>query len=281
MLLGSLLTGGYKLRNQKAEALAQEAAEYVGSVLGVDSGPIGVVLGTGWGDKLYLDNRREVSFERVPGFGRLSALEGHSRKFVAGSCGGKQVLVLNGRVHLNEAPADPMVHQMVRLQTETLMRLGVKKLIVTCAAGALPDTDIAVGNLVLIDGFLTLFAPEMPLFAGEFCSPEDVLSIRNFITASSSYSGGVERGVYAMVRGPFFEGRRCDKRALRQAGADIVGMSTLPEACIGALYGAEVQALAFITNDCEETHDHKTNLRRAAEASEQLGFCLSEIVKAT
>lgn len=269
------------MRNQKAEELAQEAAEFVGTVLGVDFGPIGVVLGTGWGDKLVLDNRREISFERVPGFGRLGALEGHSREFVAGSCGGKQVLALSGRVHLNEAPADPMVHRMVRLQTEILMRLGVKKIIVTCAAGALPDTNIEVGNLVLIDGFLTLFAPEMPLFAGEFCSPEDTLSIGNFITASSSYGDGVQRGVYAMVRGPFFEGRRCDKRALRQAGADIVGMSTLPEACIASLYGAEMQALAFITNDSEETHDHKTNLKRAEEASAQLGFCLYQIVQAT
>lgn len=271
------------MRNQRAEALAQDAAEYIGSALGVDSGPIGVVLGTGWGDKLYLDNRREVSFERVPGFGRLSALEGHSRMFVAGSCGGKQVLALSGRVHLNEAPADAVVHQMCRLQIEALMRLGVRKLIVTCAAGALPDTGmgIEVGNLVFINGFLTLFAPDMPLFAGEFCSPEDALSIRNSNLISSSYAGGTKKGIYAMVRGPFFEGRLCDKRALSQAGADIVGMSTLPEACIASLYGAEVQALAFITNDSEETHDHKTNLARATEASEQLALCLSKIVQAT
>lgn len=269
------------MRNQRAEALAQDAAEYIGSTLGVDSGPIGVVLGTGWGDRLHLDNRREVSFERVPGFGRLSALEGHSRMFVAGSCFGKQVIALSGRVHLNEAPADPMVHQMCRLQIEALMRLGVRKLIVTCAAGALPDTSIEVGNLVFIDGFLTLFAPDMPLFAGEFCSPEDVLSIRNSHIASASYAGGTKEGIYAMVRGPFFEGRRCDKRALSQAGADIVGMSTLPEACIAALYGADVQALAFVTNDTDEMHDHKTNLRRAAEASRHLGLCLSKIVQAT
>jgi len=271
------------LRNQNAEGLAQDAASYLDAVLGVDPGAIGVILGTGWGDKLLLNNRREISFHKVPGFGQLSALEGHSREFVAGSCGGKQVVALSGRVHLNEAPADPMVHQMCRLQTEALMQLGVRKLIVTCAAGALPDTGmgIEVGNLVLINGFLTLFAPDMPLFAGEFCSPEDALSIRNSDLISSSYAGGTKKGIYAMVRGPFFEGRLCDKRALSQAGADIVGMSTLPEACIASLYGAEVQALAFITNDSEETHDHKTNLARATEASEQLALCLSKIVQAT
>lgn len=216
----------------------------------------------------------------MPGFEQLGFLEGHERKFVAGSCFGKQVVALNGRVHVNEAPADPMVHQMVRLQVEALMQMGVRKLIVTCAAGALPDTGINVGNLVLIDGFMTLFAPEMPLFAGEFCSPEDVLSQRGFQTATSNYSGGVTQGIYAMVRGPFFEGRRCDKQALRNAGADIVGMSTLPEACIAALYGAEVQGFAFITNDSEEAHDHNTNLKRAAEASVDLGNCLSKIVLA-
>ena len=273
-------TGGY-LRNQKAEALAQDAADYVGDALGVGSDPIGVILGTGWGDKLVLEYRGEVSFEEVPGFGKLGALEGHSRKFVAGRCGDKRVVALSGRVHLNEAPADPMVHQMVRLQTETLMCLGVKELIVTCAAGALPDTDIEVGNLVLINGFLTLFAPDMPLYAGEFCSPEDALTVRNSHITSSNYGGGMKKGTYAMVRGPFFEGRRCDKQALRQAGAHIVGMSTLPEACIAALYEAEVQALAFITNDSVETHDHSTNLKRAAEASKQLGFCLHQVIQAT
>jgi purine-nucleoside phosphorylase len=270
------------LRNQIAEQAAKEAASYLAKRLGVENCEIGIILGTGWGDKLVLENQRSVPFEEVPGFSNLQALEGHARKFVAGTCAGKNVLVLSGRIHLNEAPADPQIHRMVRLQTEILMQLGISKLIVTCAAGSLPGSKIEVGNLVVIDGFVTLFAPDMPLFAGEFCSPEDVLSNRLKCVALvnyGSYPGNIFPGGYAMVRGPFFEGRKYDKVAIAKTGASIVGMSTLPEACIAALYQAEVLALAFVTNGSIETHSHETNLARAKEAAAGLGEYLRRVIE--
>ncbi|MHB8871340.1 MAG: phosphorylase family protein [Candidatus Doudnabacteria bacterium] len=272
------------MRNRRAEKLAIQAADFVRHRLEIPSDPIGVILGTGWGDKITLDDWSEVPFEDVPGFGHLNDLEGHSRKFVSGVCAGRPIVGLSGRVHLHEAPADPMIHQMVRLQTEILMQLGVTKLIVTCAAGALPKTKIDVGNLVVIDGFITLVAPDMPLYTGEYCSPEDTISKFGVDSTvrilTSVYNGGVTAGSYAMVRGPFFEGRRYDKQALRMLGADIVGMSTLPEACVASLYGASVLALAFVTNDSEEEHSHGANLMRAASASKGLGNALSKIVQA-
>jgi purine-nucleoside phosphorylase len=272
------------LRNQTAEQAAIAAAGHLTVQLKIhEPAEVGVILGTGWGNKLALTDERSLPFSEVPGFGELQTLEGHARKFVAGTCGGKSVMVLSGRVHINEAPADPQIHEMVRLQTETLMQLGIRKLIVTCAAGALPDSGVQTGDLVVIDGFMSLFAPDMPLYAGEFCSPDDALcpELREMAFNRTPHEGfdTVTAAGYAMVRGPFFEGRKYDKLALAKAGASIVGMSTLPEACIAALYGAKVLALAFITNDSVETHSHQTNLERARKASDGLGGYLQRIIE--
>lgn len=269
------------MRNQIAEQAATAAAGYLEMRLKIREPDIGVILGTGWGDKLVLDNRDEWPFTDVPGFSELAPLEGHSRKFVYGTCGDKKVVALSGRVHLNEAPADPQIHEMVRLQTETLMQLGIRKLIVTCAAGALPGSGVQKGDLVVINGFVTLFAPDMPLYAGEFCSPEDTLSADWQDMAFLAPHDGFDtiKAGYVMVRGPFFESRKYDKGILAQTGASIVGMSTVPEACIAALYGAKVLALAFVTNDSVEVHSHQTNLDRARAASAGLGAYLERVIQ--
>jgi purine-nucleoside phosphorylase len=270
------------LINQKAEEAASVAAGCLAARLRTHGAQIGVILGTGWGDKLQLEDQVSVPFKDIMGFSELPKLEGHARRFVSGTCAGRKVVALSGRVHLNEAPADPEIYCMVRLQTETLMQVGIRKLIVTCAAGSLPGSNIDVGTLVIIDGFVSLYAPDMPLYAGEFCSPDDALSpvLREVALGNAkNYPGKIVSGGYAMMRGPFFEGRRYDKQALAASGASIVGMSTLPEACIAALYGAEVLALAFVTNDSVETHSHETNLARGREASEGLGGYLGRLIE--
>jgi purine-nucleoside phosphorylase len=280
------------MRNLAAQGAAAEAARAIQKEFGRRDYTTGLILGTGWGGKLRLDGQQRLSFSRIPGFSQIQALEGHEREVVVGKLGQQNVIMLSGRVHINEASADPTIHRMVRLQTEMLMQLSVPTLIVTCAAGSLPHRkfgflwrdDIKVGSLVVIDGFVTVFAPDMPLWAGEFCSPEDVLSPRLRKIAvhyADSYVGGkITTAGYAMVRGPYFEGRRYDKALIAKSNAGIVGMSTLPEACIASLYpGTEVLALAFVTNDCLEVHSHRENLARANLASQHLGNYLLRIVK--
>ena len=269
------------MRNQQAEHAAMTAAGYLKAQLRIQDPEVGIILGTGWGDKLVVDPCVELPFTSVPGFSELASLEGHARKFLYGVCGNKKVVVLSGRVHLNEAPADPAIHKMVRLQTEILMRLGIRKLIVTCAAGALPRSGVETGDLVVIDGFVSLFAPDMPLYAGEFYSPEDTLcpQLREIARTTAQEGFDIVSAGYAMVRGPFFEGRKYDKEAIARTGAAIVGMSTLPEACIAALYQARVLALAFVTNDSVEAHSHSVNLGRASRASSGLGAYLTKLIE--
>ena len=270
------------MRNGLRESAASSAAYLIKKTipeLTNESSPIGLVLGTGW-DVLKIDKAVEIPFLDIPGFNKLEDIPGHARKLVFGEIAGKQVLVLRGRVHMNEAPNDPDVPKMVRLQTEMLFKLGVKTIIVTSAVGRLKG-DLDVGGVAIINGFITLYAPEMPLWAGEFCSPED--SICEELKKIASRAGGdrlITQSVgHVMVRGPFFEGRNYDKSLLAASGASVVGMSMLPEACIASLYGARFLGLGFVTNDAVTAHSHEENLKQAKIASVHLGQYLTDIVE--
>ena len=281
------------MRDEKLERAAQAAADGIRQIMRIpgDVAPtVGLVLGTGWGDVLgdYLTHQEvEVPFGKLPGFEKLGALDGHRRSVVFGRMAGMPVVALSGRVHLNESH-DPEHWKMVRLQAEMLIKLGVKTLILTCAAGSLVPAA-RVGNIVAVDGFVTLFAPTMPLLGGEFVSPEDAIDqdlVRRIW--NDRVDGGFELvnvvGSYGMVRGPFFEGRKYDKALLRQCGAHTVGMSMLPEACVAALYadeGVRVLPLAFITNDHSEEHSHEENMRRAKASAAKLGAFLCRAVALT
>lgn len=271
-----------KARHEKSESAARRAAQKLKDLFWTSGIKTALILGTGWGDTLKLTDEEEFPFENIPGFEGLDKLEGHARCVVAGKLAGEiPVVMLKGRVHLNERPAGEEIPKMVRLQTEMLCQLGVQNLIVTCGAGSLVR-GIDVGDIVMIDGFVTLFAPPMPLYAGEFCSPEDTLSKALMAEASFVYQEmGMTsiRGGHAMVRGPQFEGRKYDKALLASTGAKLVGMSTLPEACVAALYpGVRVLAFAFVTNDAVEEHTHETNMAVAKASRETLGDFLTRTV---
>jgi len=267
------------MRNGQREQEAMLAAMFIRKLFRTRMRPrIGVILGTGWGDTLPITNGTFCSFKDIPGFTALDTLEGHHRELVIGRVADKGVAVLRGRVHLNEAPHDPSIAKMVRLQTEMLFHLGVKKLIVTSAVGSLRGA-LDVGQIAVVNGFVTVFAPDMPLWAGEFCSPEDALSLALRKIAHEERGQLVTKEVgHVMVRGPFFEGRNYDKPLLAQTGAGVVGMSMLPEACVAALYGIPVLGLGFVTNDDMEAHSHEENQARAKAKSEHLGGFLTHIV---
>lgn len=270
------------VRNAQREADAARAAAYIRRrlrELGRTSArqPIGLVLGTGWGTVLKFAGAVEIPFGEIPGFGKLTALEGHARRLVIGTLGGKKVVALRGRVHLNEAPCDPSVARMVRLQTEMLLQLGVRTLIVTSAVGSLRGA-LPVGGIAIVNGFVTLYAPEMPMWAGEFVSPDDTLDPKLQTIAHEVCPLVAKTVGQIMVRGPFFEGRTYDKALLAASGAGVVGMSMLPEACIAALYGKRVLGLGFVTNDDVAEHSHAENQRRADEAAPHLCSFLKRIV---
>lgn len=270
-------------RNAEREKVADLAALYVKRnrpFAGTDARPpIGFILGTGWGDTITVADCGRISLQNIPGFNAMGHLEGHARELLVGTLAGRRVYVLRGRIHMNEAPDDPEIPKMVRLQTEMLMQLGVRTLIITSAVGSLRGS-LNVGQIGVIDGFVTLFAGVMPLWAGEFCSPEDTLSSELRRIAHEVRGELVTKDVgYVMTRGPFFEGRRYDKALLAATGAGVVGMSMLPEACIAALYDAKTLCLGFVTNDDVAVTSHEDNLAAAHASAKHLGDFLARIVE--
>lgn len=241
----------------------------------------GFVLGTGWGDLLQVEDERIWPMSQLRGFTSFEEIAVHRRVVSYGKVGGKRAIALRGRFHLNEKPYDAALAAAVRSQVQMLCELGVRTFVLTNAAGALGD-KARVGDVVAADGFVSLFAPDMPLFAGEFCSPDDVLDDRLRRLAREQALEGltVREGGYVMLRGPYFEGRKYDKALLRASGASCVGMSTLPEACVIALYraqGAQALALSYITNDDREEHSHEENLARAEADAPKLSELLTRI----
>ena len=276
--------------HEPSKQVAITAAAFLREHLKIDDfnqPEVGLVLGTGWGDVLEFDAERRVSFKDIPGFCVLEEMSAHAREVVCGTVGGKRFIALRGRVHLNERTSDPTLDASVRLQMEMLVHLGVKKFIITCASGSLLPS-MGVDNIVLVDGFVTLFAPDMPLFAGEFRSPEDAIDqelIKDILNnVAHGFPLRISCGGHAMVRGPFFEGRKYDKKFLASTGAAVVGMSVLPEACIAALYQEDIKKgtilpIAYVSNTATEVHSDEENQRRAKEQAAKLGALLGKIVE--
>lgn len=273
---------------ESAKHIAKQAADHLRRKLcpGNIIPDVAIVLGTGWGGSLKLGGQSEMRFKDIACFTgeKLLEIPGHARKVICGEIGGKHVIALSGRIHLNENPGDPQIPKMARLQIQMLLEMGVRKFILTNAVGSLKQ-ECMVGDIVIADGLVTLFAPPMPLYAGEFCSPEDVLSESMRGTAkecSHLEDGGIllsHCGGYAMVLGPYFEGRKYDKRILHDCGASTVGMSLLPELCTIALYGGKALCLSFVTNTFDEVHSHTTNQARAKESSALLSAYLEKVVE--
>ena len=274
----------------QSAAAAEAVAKYVKEYLHISGVSTAIVLGSGLTNTI--DSDSDIQSGKcplpfcdfpLPEFEDLKSLEGQPRTIEVKYIDRQPILVLNGLVHMNEAIMDQKLLKAVRVQTEMLPFLGVKNLILTCAAGSLdqtsPGSQIHTNDVVLVDGFVTLFAPPMPLFPGEFCSPEDALSpdLRDIINCNHK-SHRLLQGGYAMVLGPNFESRKHDKRILAQSGAVCVGMSLVPECCIASLHGIDVLALAFITNNSTEEHSHKTNLARLGGLKKDNRELLTKIV---
>ena len=197
-----------------------------------------------------------------------------------GSLSGTAVCILRDYFRLTDGAPCPALRNQVRLQVETLLSLGVEALIVVSKVEPLSHAHFLRDEVVVIDRFSTLFAPDMPLYEGVYRKPDNALqqhchrarSAVQRITARRRRMYG-----YAMIRGTL---GGCDDALLGQSRASVVGMSMLPEAHIAALYGIPMIGLGFVTNTADEIHSHEENQRRAKELSGDLGKVLTALVEA-
>ncbi|KAG5649653.1 hypothetical protein H0H81_002687 [Sphagnurus paluster] len=221
---------------------------------------IGIVCGSGLSG--LAESFREtvlVPYEKLPGFAK-STVPGHKSSLAFGLTGkgeGVSVVAMLGRFHPYEGHAFPTVVYPIRI----MARLGVKNIIITNAAGSL-NPNIPVGTIVVIQDHLAL--PNLtcmnPLL-GPSTSPEHP----RFLPLSDAYSPALRRllflsahhlaldrsalteGTYAWVGGPTYE-TPAEGRLLRLAGADVVGMSTVPEVVVAREEGLNIMVMSLVTN---------------------------------
>lgn len=245
-----------------------------------------VVLGSGLGEMARaVSDPTRVPFGRLPGFVRTS-VDGHEGCFVLGRVGGAEVLVQSGRLHLYEGAEPDAVAAPVRVGR----RLGAEVLILTNAVGGI-RRDLHPGGIVLVEDHLNLmFRPMLtvPPLEGEAPFPDlgrpydpGLMALAKSIAREM----GVELplGVYGAVAGPSFE-TPAEVRALAAAGADVVGMSTVPEVTVARAGGQRVLALSVVTNWAAGLAagpiSHTDTLRRAEEGGSVLATLLTRLVGA-
>ena len=209
---------------------------------------IAFVLGTGLGSVVEaVEHPIVVPFSDLPGFPQPS-VSGHEGRLVIGMQEGVRVAYMQGRAHYYET-GDP---GKMAVPLETLAFIGVSTLVLTNSAGSC-RADLYPGNIALITDHIN-FSGSNPLLGigndGGFVSLNDAYDPRlqrRFKRACVSAGVSLQEGVYMWFSGPSFE-TPAEVRMARILGADLVGMSTVPEVIIARRIGLRVAALSIVTN---------------------------------
>ena len=219
-----------------------------------DQPRIGLILGTGLGGLAdAVNNSTIIPYSEIPGW-PLSTVQGHAGRLVLGELDGQNLLVMQGRIHYYEGYDMGQVTLPVRV----MQKLGIEILIVTNAAGAI-NPGYVPGDVMLITDHLNLvgmaglnpligpnlneFGPRFPdmsqAYDRKLCEMARQVAKQNKVT--------LHEGIYVGLSGPSFESP-ADLRFLRTAGADSVGMSTVPEVIVARHGGTRVLGFSGISN---------------------------------
>jgi purine-nucleoside phosphorylase len=229
------------------EAAAAVRARWSGSP------KVGIVLGTGLGGFAdEIADRTDIRYEDIPHFPRSTA-PSHKGQLVCGTLAGKSVVAMEGRFHLYEG----YTAQQVTFPVRVMKALGCEVLIVTNACGGM-NPQYQSGDIMLIEDHINLLGAN-PLIGpnddrlGErfpdMCNAYDreLLALAKRVAIDEKLS--VQQGVYAAVVGPCLE-TKAEYRALRTMGADVIGMSTIPEVIVGVHSKMRNLGLSVITDMC-------------------------------
>jgi purine-nucleoside phosphorylase len=230
--------------------LADSAATFVLSRTSLRP-QIGVVLGSGLG--AFADQLSEsvtIPYADIPSFPRSTAV-GHAGQMVLGKSGDTSVVAMQGRVHLYEGYSAGEVIFPIRV----LARMGMRALILTNAAGGI-NLAYQQGALVVITDHINLqgqnplvgpneerFGPRFPDMTQAYYKPYRKVALE----AAGQRGTAVHEGVYAGLLGPSYE-TPAEIHYLRTIGADLVGMSTIPEVIAARQMGIKILAISCVTN---------------------------------
>jgi len=243
---------------------------------------VAVVLGSGLGAFAdTLDDATSISYNDIPGWPPSTAV-GHAGKLVVGNIDGRLVAALAGRAHLYEG----YTAQQAVFGLRTLHALGVKSVVLTNAAGGV-NPAFGPGQLVLISDHINLLG-QSPL-----TGPNDDSLGPRFPDMSEAYAKAyreagreagkamgldLPEGVYAALPGPSYE-TPAEIRYLRAIGADLVGMSTVPETIAANHMGMKVLGISCVTNFAAGVIDQKLDHKEVLEVGERVKGTLIELLR--
>lgn len=243
---------------------------------------IAVILGTGLGN---LSKRirivKELKYEDIPHF-PVSTVESHAGKLILGELSGRKVVAMEGRFHFYEGYSMEEVTYPVRVMKE----LGAKILVVSNAAGGL-NLGYRKGEIVVIEdqinfmGVNPLIGPNDERLGPRFpdmCEPYSARLAGKVEAAAKKLKQPVRRGVYIGVTGPNLE-TRAEYRMMRAWGADLVGMSTVPEVITAVHMGMEVLGLSVVTDVCDPDHLEPVDIKEIIKTANEAGPKLDKLLE--
>jgi len=263
----------------------EEARDFLAPKIG-PAPEVGIILGTGLGTVASaMKGTVSLPYTDIPNF-PVTSVETHAGQLVAGSLAGRAAIVLNGRAHYYEGHSIRDVVFPVRV----LRALGARTLVITSASGGLNPLYEAADIVLVVDhinlmGENPLVGPNEDAIGPRFPDMSEPYSRELLAVARETAREDkipLREGVFAGVAGPNLE-TRAEYRFLRWAGADLVGMSVVPETIAAVHAGMRVLALSVVTDlclpDALEAVDIPKILANAAKAEPVLTKLVTRIVK--
>lgn len=245
----------------------------------------GIVLGTGLGSFIkQIQVEHSIAYADIPNF-PAATVEFHKGQLLFGSVGNKKVIAMQGRFHYYEG----YTLQQVTFPIRILHALGIKYLLLSNAAGAM-NLKMRKGDLVIIKDHINLL-PDNPLrglndatFGNRFVdmsAPYDKGLNKLIRTAAKKFRIKMRKGIYAAVPGPNLE-TKAEYNYLKKIGADLVGMSTVPEVIAANHIGLPCAAVSVVTDECDPKNLKPVNIQEiiavAGEADKTLSLIFKKVI---
>ena len=247
---------------------------------------IGIILGTGLGGLVKEINiQHEIDYANLPHF-PVSTVESHKGKLIFGTLGEKKVVAMQGRFHYYEGYS----MQQITFPVRVMKFLGVKTLLVSNACGGM-NPEYQRGDVMLMADHINLLGdnpligknydelgPRFPDMSEPYSN--ELISLAETVAKENNIN--IQKGVYVAVPGPNLE-TKAEYKFLRTIGADVVGMSTIPENIVANHMGIKVLGISIITDECFPETLKPVNVEEiiatAQKAEPKMTLIMSEVIK--
>lgn len=250
---------------------------------GVAEPQVGVILGTGLGRSFIeaIEDRLTIPYAEIPHF-PLATMIFHKGNLIYGTLNGKKILAMEGRFHYYEGYS----MQQITFPVRVMRGLGISSLLISNAGGNM-NRQWKKGELMLLDDHIDLL-PDNPLRGidqsvwnnpfPDMSAPYSKPLNEKLLAIARQHDISLHPGVYVAVSGPNLE-TRAEYRYLRGIGADVVGMSTVPEVIVANHMGLSCCAISVLTDDCDPDNLKPVNIQEIIAVAGQAEPSLTKLFK--